>query len=313
MLNKCLHLALIFSLISIPREVYGQTFERTSSKVKIPKNIKSLNDFFLENPITNKFTWSPNFGDLERFSFIIPRKGYFFAEKLQDSSELYYLSKVVDDGLNFVEKTKLNTRVQFELSGDTTHLMFSKKIRKNLSAGLNAISKDSFSFGSNITYQYILNKMAILNFEIVAQPYKLSQLKMSTVHLSKNEQYEIFLSYNIYENVRPNQLNFGITWFDINDFFDITTSAEYVKTSLNFDIYSTLEFKENRFNIGMKNIQNTSSSTIYMEFTRPLHRVKSTEYLVRLNNGKGINFTRKSLKKLRKKELPDIWRKRMSF
>ena len=128
MLNKCLYLALIFSLISIPREVYGQIFERNSSKVKISKNIKSLNGFFLENNNKDKFVWSPNFGDLERFSFIIPRKGYLFAEKLQDSSELYYLSKVVDDGLNFVEKTKLNTRIQFEVSSDTTHLMFSKKI-----------------------------------------------------------------------------------------------------------------------------------------------------------------------------------------
>lgn len=302
---------IILSFLIFPQVCFGKNVINLVIPVDRVSEAKSISNYFIENPDTDRVNWNPYSEQLERFDFMIPREAFFTALRFQDSSDLYYLSKINDNGLTLSDNTY--ARVMLKVDADTHELAYSKKLNNSLSVGAQIISGDSYSLGGNFSYNQVLKDSVLLNFDGIIHSNQLSELEIGSVFLTNNEHAEIFFQLNVFDDVRKKVLSIGKTWFDINDFSDFSSSVDFNKKSVGLSLYTELKYKENYFNLGINSVQNLNNPEIYLGFSKVLGNRKNTKYIVQMHNGNNINPKSKSLKKMRIHELPKIWQENVNF
>ena len=62
--------------------------------------VSKIDKFFTEKPQKTNVIWTPKINGRSRYAFSIPKDAYLISKKHSDSSELYYLSEIIDRDLD---------------------------------------------------------------------------------------------------------------------------------------------------------------------------------------------------------------------
>ena len=73
--------------------------------------VSKIDKFFTEKPQKTNVIWTPKINGRSRYAFSIPKDAFLISKKHSDSSELYYLSEIIDNGLTFHQKKAANLNI----------------------------------------------------------------------------------------------------------------------------------------------------------------------------------------------------------
>lgn len=312
MLNKYYSLIKIFLFfLSLSQECFGKDVINFETSAVSVSETDLIRKYFIKNPDADRIYWKPHYEYLERFNFTIPREAFFTALRFKDSSDLYYLSKINDNGLNLSDNK--HSRVMLKSDAKTNQLAYSKKLNNNFLLGAQIISKNKYSLGGNFSYNQIIKDKILFNLDGIIHPNQLSELEIGGVFLTEDERAEMFFKLNMFDDSRAKVLNIGKTWFDINNFSDFSSSVDFNRNSVDLSFYTEFAYKKNYINLGLKSAKDLNNSEIYIGFSRDLGSRNNTKYTVQINNRNIIKPKSKSLKKMAMHELPKIWQDNINF
>jgi hypothetical protein len=306
---KLRYVIIIFFII--PNLAAGENINNFNKVVFDEKNVEIIRKHFASYPDQDRIMWKPYHGNLERFEFIIPREAFFTALRFQDNSDLYYLSKVNDNGLSLSDNA--NANVKLKINPDNFNLSFSKRFFHNLSFGSQIIYNDDYSIGGNISYDRIIRNSVLINIKGILHNDQFSKLEIGSVFLTNNEQAEIFYQFSVSDYGNKKTLNIGKTWFEVSELYDFTSSLDVNKDSVDLSIYTEIEYENNVFNFGIKRLQKWDESVLHFGYLRNFNIKNNIEYALKIQNIDKLNTKFKSLKKFRFIELPRIWKNKLSL
>ena len=188
--------------------------------------VSKIDKFFTEKPQKTNVIWTPKINGRSRYAFSIPKDAYLISKKHSDSSELYYLSEIIDNG--YTSHQDKSKTLDIFSSRDNFRATFEQRFLSNINASLFFEKKDNL-IGINFNKEFIVSENALsdFGFEQVKDNYTI--FKTRFVKLTKNEDAE--LSGNISHEFKSNIFNVEVanTWFDIANKFDFTAkSIEYL-------------------------------------------------------------------------------------
>ncbi|MDB3965391.1 hypothetical protein N9401_04315 [Amylibacter sp.] len=312
MLSRCFNLIITFiTFFAFPQVCFGKDVTNFEISTVSLSETDSIRNYFIKNPDTDRAYWKPYYEYFDRFNFTIPRKAFFTALKFKDSSDLYYLSKINDNGLNFSDRKY--SHVMLKSDATTYQLAYSKKLNNNFSFGAQIISKNRYSLGGNFSYDQIIKDKILFNLDAIIHPNQFSELDIGGVFLTDDERAEIFFKLNVFDDLRAKVLSIGKTWFDINDFTDFSSSIDFNRKSVNLSFYTEFSYNKNYINLGVKSVNDLNTPELYIGFSRVMGNKNDIKYKLQINNSNTINPKLHSLKKMRMHELPKIWQENINF
>ena len=117
-------------------------------------SIENIDYFFLQNTQKKNVILAPIIKGKSRYSFSIPKDAYYIAKKHADTSDLFYLSEITDNGLKF--QTNKSKSISIVISEGNSNLILSHSILSNINAGLFLKNKEKVSFGVNLNKDVII-------------------------------------------------------------------------------------------------------------------------------------------------------------
>ena len=278
--------------------------------IEITERIES---FFSKNPNKKRVLWYPEIKGKSRYALSIPKDGYLASKKYSDSSDLYYLSRKIDNGLN-LQLNKLKY-LDIIMSKNKSKLFFKRNSFYNINVGLFHQKSEKKSYGLTIDKDLIISRNALSNFGLEQSYGEYTKFDVKFVKLTNNENSEFYGNLNY--KFKSDILNVGIgnTWFDIGNQFDFTVYIQEQDRKVVSDVYATLGNDSARFQIGLNQIKNTSNVNVFLnlKFENTLNN-KNFGTNVILTSKESISGLRNlSLKSFRKKNLDKLWRKYINF
>jgi len=269
--------------------------------------VSKIDKFFTEKPQKTNVIWTPKINGRSRYAFSIPKDAYLISKKHSDSSELYYLSEIIDNGLTLHRKKAANLNI-FS-SRDNFRATFEQRFLSSINAGLFFEKKDNL-IGINFTKEFIVSENALsdIGFEQVKDNYTI--FKTRFVKLTKNEDAE--LSGNISHEFKSNIFNAEVayTWFDIANKFDFTAGLKQDSNIVSSEIYGTFSKENVKFQIGLNEMRNTSNMNIFFNLTfEDVANVKNFSSKISHTSKNDFIVDNLTLKRLSKYNLDSIWRK----
>jgi len=273
--------------------------------------VSKIDKFFTEKPQKTNVIWTPKINGRSRYAFSIPKDAYLISKKHSDSSELYYLSEIIDNGYT-LHQDKSQTLDIFS-SRDNFRATFEQRFLSNINASLFFEKKDNL-IGINFNKEFIVSENALsdFGFEQVKDNYTI--FKTRFVKLTKNEDAE--LSGNISHEFKSNIFNVEVanTWFDIANKFDFTVGLKQASNIVSSEIYGTFSKENVKFQIGLNEMRNTSNMNIFFNLTfEDIVNVKSFSSKITHTTKNDFIVDNLTLKRLRKHNLDLIWRKYFKY
>jgi len=287
----------------IPNYIVGNNQEKINQRI---------DSFFIEYPNESKVFWVPEIKGKSRYAFLIRKNAYLTSKKYADASDLYYLSKKIDEGLKF----ELNKSKQIDISLIKSNFDVTYKQRHpmGIRTGIFFEKKEN-SFGMILNKEFIIFKNAIADFGFKQANDNYTVFNAKFVKLSNNEDSEFYGNLN--HEFRSDILNVGIghTWFEIANQYDLTVGIEEQDKKVISNLYATFGGKRMKFQVGLNQIKNNSNTNMF--FNLKFENILNME-----NFGTNVTITSKdsifgleklSLKSFRKKNLDMLWKKYISY
>ena len=104
LIRKCIRYYKLIILFLMPISLQAEEVNDISYDINTSV-ISKIDKFFTEKPQKTNVIWTPNINGRSRYAFSIPKDAYLISKKHSDSSELYYLSEIIDNGLTFHRKS----------------------------------------------------------------------------------------------------------------------------------------------------------------------------------------------------------------
>ena len=273
--------------------------------------ISKIDKFFTEKPQKTNVIWTPKINGRSRYAFSIPKDAYLISKKHSDSSELYYLSEIIDNGYT-LHQDKSQT-LDILSSRDNFRATFEQRFLSNINASIFFEKKDNL-IGINFNKEFIVSENALsdFGFEQVKDNYTI--FKTRFVKLTKNEDAE--LSGNISHEFKSNIFNAEVayTWFDIANKFDFTAGLKQASNIVSSEIYGTFSEENVKFQIGLNEMRNISNMNIFFNLTfEDIVNVKSFSSKITHTTKNDFIVDNLTLKRLRKHNLDLIWRKYFKY
>ena len=273
--------------------------------------VSKIDKFFTEKPQKTNVIWTPKINGRSRYAFSIPKDAYLKSKKHSDSSELYYLSEIIDNGYT-LHQDKSQTLDIFS-SRDNFRATFEQRFLSNINASIFFEKKDNL-IGINFNKEFIVSENALsdFGFEQVKDNYTI--FKTRFVKLTKNEDAE--LSGNISHEFKSNIFNVEVanTWFDIANKFDFTVGLKQASNIVSSEIYGTFSKENVKFQIGLNEMRNTSNMNIFFNLTfEDIVNVKSFSSKITHTTKNDFIVDNLTLKRFRKHNLDLIWRKYFKY
>jgi hypothetical protein len=296
----------------LPMSVHAREINQISTdSSKSP--VDNIDQFFIQNSQKKNVIWAPKIKGKSRYSFSIPKDAYYIAKKHLDTSDLFYLSEIIDNGLKFQSNKPKN--IDIVISENNSNLILSQSILFNIKAGLFLKNKEKLSFGVNLNKDFIISKNALSNFGVEQVKDEYTVFNAKFVKLSNNENSEFY--GNINHEFKSDHLNVGIgnTWFDIANQFDLTLGIHEQGKKLESEIYATFGDENLEFQIGFDKIKNNSNMDIFFnlkfEYTPNKENFGTNVIISSKDSVFGLSNLR--LKSFRKKNLDKLWKKNMNY
>jgi len=275
-------------------------------------SIENIDQFFIQNSQKKNVIWAPKIKGKSRYSFSISRDAYYISKKHADTSDLFYLSEINDNGLKFQSNKSKN--IDIVISENNSNLILSQSILSNIHAGLFLKNKENISFGVNLNKDVIISKNALGNFGVEQAKDEYTVFNAKFVKLSYNENSEFY--GNINHEFKSGHLNVGIgnTWFDIANQFDLTLGIHEQDKKVESELYVTFWDENMKFQVGLDQIKNSSDMNMFFNF-------KLENTLNKGNFGSNVLITSKksifglkklTLKSFRRYNLDKLWKKHMN-
>jgi len=275
-------------------------------------SIENIDQFFIQNSQKKNVIWAPKIKGKSRYSFSISRDAYYISKKHADTSDLFYLSEINDNGLKFQSNKSKN--IDIVISENNSNLILSQSILSNIHAGLFLKNKENISFGVNLNKDVIISKNALGNFGVEQAKDEYTVFNAKFVKLSYNENSEFY--GNINHEFKSGHLNVGIgnTWFDIANQFDLTLGIHEQDKKVESELYVTFWDENMKFQVGLDQIKNNSDMNMFFNF-------KLENTLNKGNFGSNVLITSKksifglkklTLKSFRRYNLDKLWKKHMN-
>ena len=273
--------------------------------------VSKIDKFFTEKPQKTNVIWTPKINGRSRYAFSIPKDAYLISKKHSDSSELYYLSEIIDNG--YTSHQDKSKTLDIFSSRDNFRATFEQRFLSNINASLFFEKKDNL-IGINFNKEFIVSENALsdFGFEQVKDNYTI--FKTRFVKLTKNEDAE--LSGNISHEFKSNIFNVEVanTWFDIANKFDFTVGLKQASNIVSSEIYGTFSKENVKFQIGLNEMRNTSNMNIFFNLTfEDVANVKNFSYKISHTSKNDFIVDNLTLKRLRKHNLDLIWRKYFKY
>ena len=276
-------------------------------------SIENIDQFFIQNSQKKNVIWAPKIKGKSRYSFSISRDAYYISKKHADTSDLFYLSEINDNGLKFQSNKSKN--IDIVISENNSNLILSQSILSNIHAGLFLKNKENISFGVNLNKDVIISKNALGNFGVEQAKDEYTVFNAKFVKLSYNENSEFY--GNINHEFKSGHLNVGIgnTWFDIANQFDLTLGIHEQDKKVESELYVTFWDENMKFQVGLDQIKNNSDMNMFFNF-------KLENTLNKGNFGSNVLITSKksifglkklTLKSFRRYNLDKLWKKHMNY
>lgn len=273
--------------------------------------VSKIDKFFTEKSQKTNVIWTPKINGRSRYAFSIPKDAYRISKKHSDSSELYYLSEIIDNGYT-LHQDKSQT-LDILSSRDNFRATFEQRFLSNINASIFFEKKDNL-IGINFNKEFIVSENALsdFGFEQVKDNYTI--FKTRFVKFTKNEDAE--LSGNISHEFKSNIFNAEVayTWFDIANKFDFTAGLKQASNIVSSEIYGTFSEENVKFQIGLNEMRNISNMNIFFNLTfEDIVNVKSFSSKITHTTKNDFIVDNLTLKRLRKHNLDLIWRKYFKY
>ena len=280
--------------------------------IQTPKDmdVKKVEAFFDDYPDADKITWAPLEHNTTRLALNIPQDGFKKASEFKDGNSLFHSSSIDDLGLR-LHKSELFS-IGFNLASDGYLIEAYHDLSEGLAAGLSVEYLDEFKFGG------FLNKSLAYNntmFSTTLGYNNNAYIGGEVVHLSSDEESELFSQMNFSTDNDDRDLGFGKTWFDIQYDFDQTLLAQWNDKGWTGGLLLNKLQDDAKFTLGLVDIDQNFKPTVYAEFTIPLERLGSFSSKILLKSRK-LNsqyLPQKSLKSFRRVNLSRLWRDALDF
>jgi len=267
----------------------------------------------MQNPKKKNIIWAPKIKGKSRYSFSISRDAYYISKKHSDASDLFYLSEINENGLEFQSNKSKN--IDIVISENYSNLILSQSILSNINAGIFLKNKEKISFGVNLNKDVIISKNALGNFGVDQARDEYMVFSAKFVKLSNNENSELY--GNINHEFKSNYLNLGIgnTWFDIANQFDLTLGTYEKGKKLESEFYATFGDEKMKFQIGLNHIKNNSNMNLFfnLKFENTLDKKNLGTNLLITSKESIFGLRNLSLKSFRRKNLDMLWKKHMKY
>ena len=277
------------------------------------KLTQRIDDFFNERPNEKNVYWSPIVRGKSRYSFSIPREGQKIASKYADASDLYYLSKQINDGLK-LQPNKLKN-IDIIISENNSELILSQSILSDIDVGLFFKNKEKISFGLSLDKDFIISKNALGNFGVEQSMGEYTVFNAKFVKLSNYENSEFY--GNVNHELTSDNLNIGIgyTWFEMVNQVDLTVGIQEQDSNVESELYATFGGERMKFQIGLDQIKNNSDMNIFfnLKFEHNLEMKKFGTNVIMTSKDSIFGTRNLSLKTFRRKNLDTLWKKFMYY
>ena len=275
--------------------------------------INEIDYFFSTQPTKKNVIWAPKIKGKSKYTFSIPRNAYLISKNHADSSDLFYLSEQIDNGLKFQSNKSKN--IDIVISENNSNLILSQSILSNINAGLFLKNKEKISFGVNLNKDVIISKNALGNFGVEQAKDEYTVFNAKFVKLSNNENSEFY--GNINHEFKSDYLNMGIgnTWFDIANQFDLTLGIHEQDKKLESEFYATFGDETMKFQMGFDQIKNNSNMNMFfnLKFENILNREYFGTNVIISSKDSVFGLRNLSLKSFRRKNLDKLWKKNMNY
>jgi hypothetical protein len=296
----------------LPMSVHAREINQISTdSSKSP--VDNIDQFFIQNSQKKNVIWAPKIKGKSRYSFSIPKDAYYIAKKHLDTSDLFYLSEIIDNGLKFQSNKPKN--IDIVISENNSNLILSQSILFNIKAGLFLKNKEKLSFGVNLNKDFIISKNALSNFGVEQVKDEYTVFNAKFVKLSNNENSEFY--GNINHEFKSDHLNVGIgnTWFDIANQFDLTLGIHEQGKKVESEFYATFGDETTKLQIGFDQIKNNSNMNMFfnLKFENTLNKENFGTNIIFSSKDSVFSLRNLSLKSFRKKNLDKLWKKYMNY
>jgi hypothetical protein len=296
----------------LPMSVHAREINQISTdSSKSP--VDNIDQFFIQNSQKKNVIWAPKIKGKSRYSFSIPKDAYYIAKKHADTSDLFYLSEIIDNGLKFQSNKPKN--IDIVISENNSNLILSQSILFNIKAGLFLKNKEKLSFGVNLNKDFIISKNALSNFGVEQVKDEYTVFNAKFVKLSNNENSEFY--GNINHEFKSDHLNVGIgnTWFDIANQFDLTLGIHEQGKKVESEFYATFGDENMKLQIGFDQIKNNSSMNMFfnLKFENTLNIENFGTNVILSSKYSVFGLRNLSLKSFRRKNLDQLWKKHMNY
>jgi len=303
---------LIILLLMLPMSVHAREINHIST-VSRKSHVKNIDQFFMQNPQEKNIIWAPKIKGKSRYSFSISRDAYYISKKHSDASDLFYLSEINDNGMEFQSNKSKN--IDIVISENYSNLILSQSILPNINAGLFLKNKEKISFGVNLNKDVIISKNALGNFGVEQPNNEYMVFSVKFVKLSNNENSELY--GNINHEFKSNHLNVGIgnTWFDIANQFDLTLGIHEQDKKVESEIYATFGDEIIKFQVGLNQIKNNTNMNLFfnLKFENVLNMENFGTNVIISSKDSVFGLRNLSLKSFRRKNLDKLWKKHMNY
>ena len=155
--------------------------------------------------------WTPISGQLSRFTLTLPKYGIREAEKYQDTTSLYYLSDVEDNGLSLVND--INGMFDFYLKPGLSVYHYRRSITPALSLGAGAkIGDDENRPILTGEYRSVSNDLSVQRNYLELSD-SVFNLMIERTELSSNENLEKI--WSVAFSSSHTRMSYGWRWFDV--------------------------------------------------------------------------------------------------
>jgi len=296
----------------LPMSVHAREINHIST-VSRKSHVKNIDQFFMQNPQEKNIIWAPKIKGKSRYSFSISRDAYYISKKHSDASDLFYLSEINDNGMEFQSNKSKN--IDIVISENYSNLILSQSILPNINAGLFLKNKEKISFGVNLNKDVIISKNALGNFGVEQPNNEYMVFSVKFVKLSNNENSELY--GNINHEFKSNHLNVGIgnTWFDIANQFDLTLGIHEQDKKVESEIYATFGDEIIKFQVGLNQIKNNTNMNLFfnLKFENVLNMENFGTNVIISSKDSVFGLRNLSLKSFRRKNLDKLWKKHMNY
>lgn len=275
------------------------------------KITERIDSFFIKHPNKKKVFWSPEIEGKSRYAFSIPKDAYLFSKKYSDTSDLYYLSGQIDNGLKF--KPNRSKGINFYVSKSNFKANFQQRLQSNIIAGV--FLEKNESFGITLNKEIILTEKNLGVFGFEQSQGEPTTFKAKLITLNKNETSELFSSISHKFNSNIFDVDVRNTWFDIANQIDFTLGIKRNNSKVTSDIYASVGKKKTKFQVGLNQIKDNSSLSFFikLKFEDIIDKKYLDSKLIISSENSITHDEYLSLKGFRRHNLDALWRKNMNF